>query len=96
MTPFHSQRADVDYNATPAALSAAPEVQALVEAAVKRALEAAETRLLECSVWCDSQERTSADWHNGVTDARKHHMSTIRAIAADPAEVRKIAEGGHE
>lgn len=44
------------------------------------AYEAAADGLLEASVWCDSQDRTSVEWRNGVTDARKHHIARIRAL----------------
>jgi hypothetical protein len=64
------------------ALAADPTVRALVEAVI----DAAANALLECSVWCDSQERTDASWHHGVIDARKHHMARIRALTpADAA-----------
>jgi acetyl-CoA acetyltransferase len=49
--------------------------------AVAMAVQKAADGLLECSVWCDSQERTDASWRNGVTDARKHHMARILATA---------------
>ena len=54
-------------------------------AIVRAALEAAADSLIETSVWCDSQERADASWHNGVVDARKHHMRRILAI--DPSTV---------
>jgi len=50
------------------------------EAALAAAYEVAADSLIESSVWCDSQDRTSSEWHNGVIDARKHHMNCIRAI----------------
>lgn len=49
--------------------------------AVAEAYRRAADSLLECSVWCDSQERTDDGWRNGVTDARKHHMARILALA---------------
>lgn len=49
---------------------------AIREAAIREAADS----LLEASVWCDSQERTSPDWHNGVVDARKHHIARILAL----------------
>lgn len=75
--------------ATPAALSAAPEVQALVEAAVKRALEVA---------WSLGVDHTTEgppanDWQEGNNYGVFSYRADIRAIAADPAEVRRIAEG---
>lgn len=73
--------------ATPAALSAAPEVQALVEAAVKRAMEAA--------AW-KSTSFLVGDLPNLRNPMAHEIADAIRAIAADPAEVRKIAEGRHE
>ncbi len=48
--------------------------------ATAAAYGAAANSLLECSVWCDSQERTDDGWHNGVVDARKHHMQRITAL----------------
>ncbi len=60
------------------------------EAAQALVVEQAADSLLECSVWCDSQERTDASWHNGVIDARKHHMARIRALA-DPSGVEALA-----
>ena len=61
------------------------------EAAVALVVEQAADSLLEASVWCDSQERTDASWHNGVVDARKHHMAAIRHLASASA-VAKLAE----
>jgi len=51
------------------------------EAAMAAVVERAADSLLECSVWCDSQERADANWHNGVVDARKHFMARIRDFA---------------
>jgi hypothetical protein len=45
------------------------------------AYERAADSLLECSVWCDSQDRATPEWRNGAQDARKHHMARIRAIS---------------
>lgn len=70
-----------------AALSAAPEVQALVEAAVKRAMEAA--------AW-KSTSFLVGDLPNLRNPMAHEIADAIRAIAADPAEVKRIAEGGHE
>lgn len=61
------------------------------EALIRAALEVAETVLLECSVWCDSQDRTDDGWRNGVTDARKHGMAAIRALAT-PEGIAAIME----
>jgi hypothetical protein len=60
------------------------------EAIVRAALERASDGLLECSVWCDSQEKADISWRNGVTDARKHHRERIRSLASNPAEVAAI------
>jgi hypothetical protein len=49
---------------------------AIREAALREAADS----LLECSVWCDSQERTDDGWRNGVMDARKHHTARILAL----------------
>lgn len=70
--------------ATPAALSAAPEVQALVEAAVKRALEAA--------AW-KSTSFLVGDLPNLRNPMAHEVAAAIRAIAADPDAVKRIAEG---
>jgi hypothetical protein len=53
-----------------------PDAAAIREAALREAADS----LLECSVWCDSQERTDDGWRNGVADARKHHMARILAL----------------
>lgn len=44
------------------------------------ALREAADSLIEASVWCDSQGLTTPDWHNGVVDARKHHIARILAL----------------
>ena len=49
---------------------------AIREAALREAADS----LLEASVWCESQEQTTSAWHNGVVDARKHHISRILAL----------------
>lgn len=77
---------------TPAALSASPEVQALVEAAVKRALDKA---------WGLGVDHTTEgppanDWQEGNNYGVFSYRAAIRAIAADPDAVKRIAEGGHE
>ena len=77
----------------PAVLAALPEGQAMVADALERAADS----LLECSVWCDSQERTDDGWRNGVTDARKHHMARIRAlIPTDHAAARAARDAASE
>lgn len=79
-----------------------PEVQALVEAAVKRALEKAAD---ECERLRNSYRR-SVDLYD-ETDQQRRVVKysgaaaavcseNIRAIAANPAEVRRIAEGRDE
>ncbi len=75
-----------------AALSTAPEVQALVEVAVKRALEVA---------WGLGVDHTTEgppanDWQEGNNYGVFSYRAAIRAIAADPDAVKRIAEGGHE
>lgn len=56
------------------------------------AIKAAAESLVECSVWCDSQERTDASWHNGVIDARKHHTKAILAIAKSAPDLRSVVD----
>ncbi|MFN7883208.1 MAG: hypothetical protein ACK5PF_09380 [bacterium] len=69
-----------------------PDVAAIREAALREAADS----LLECSVWCDSQERTDDAWRNGVTDARKHHMARILALINNPGkEVMPDVEDTH-
>ena len=63
-----------------AALSGDLIPRADADLALALMVEKAADSLSECSVWCDSQERTDASWHNGVIDARKHHMATIRSL----------------
>jgi hypothetical protein len=53
-----------------------PDAAAIREAALREAADS----LLECSVWCDSQERTDDGWRNGVMDARKHHTARLLAL----------------
>jgi len=53
---------------------------AIREAALREAADS----LLECSVWCDGQERTDDGWRNGVADARKHHTARILALIDNP------------
>ena len=57
------------------------------------AIKAAADSLVECSVWCDSQERTDASWHNGVIDARKHHTTAILALAKPSPDLRAAVAG---
>jgi hypothetical protein len=76
------------------------EANARADAAKTLALERAADALLECSIWCDSQERTDDGWRNGVFDARKHGMAAIRALspmtplqaAMQVPEVRALVE----
>lgn len=82
--------------ATPAALSAAPEVQALVEAAVKRALEAAAASIRaeeKSSVYYQGRVQTFC---YGMRDGFESSAQVAEEIAANPAEVRRIAEGRDE
>jgi len=53
------------------------------------ALREASDSLLECSVWCDSQERTDDGWRNGVTDARKYHAAHILALINNTGDETK-------
>lgn len=85
----------------PAALSAAPEVQALVEAAVKRALEAAADKcadrslyIEDCIKWGGSKTYITS-LKGGIIELSDTGQA-IRAIAADPDAVKRIAEGRHE
>ena len=64
--------------------SAKDEAQAMVVAA----LEEASYALMECAVWCDSQERVDDGWRNGVADARKH-ISRHIYIGARAAELKE-------
>jgi hypothetical protein len=70
-----------------------PTMQAAIAAAEARGLRKAAESLLECSVWCDSQERTNDGWRNGVTDARKHYMARILALIPAPPPADGYAEG---
>ncbi len=77
----------------PAVIDALAETQALLADALERAADG----LLECSIWCDSQERTDDGWRNGVTDARKYHMARIRAlIPADHAAALAARDAASE
>jgi hypothetical protein len=58
---------------------------AIREAALREAADS----LLECSVWCESQERTDDGWRNGVTDARKYHAARILALIDNTAKETK-------
>jgi hypothetical protein len=55
-------------------------------AMVAAALEEASYALMECAVWCDSQERIDDGWRNGVADARRHISRHIRARVAELKE----------
>lgn len=65
-----------------------PTMQAAIAAARaegrEQGLREAADSLLECSVWCDSQDRTDDGWRNGVKDARKHHTARILALIPAP------------
>jgi hypothetical protein len=77
-----------DLDALSAALTAS-------QAETAAAYEVAADSLLECSVWCDNQERADDGWRNGVIDARKHHTNRIRALTPADSKAaldRMIAE----
>jgi hypothetical protein len=67
-----------------------PNAAAILETALREAADS----LLECSVWCDSQERTDGGWHNGVMDARKYHMARILDLIDTRKEVTPLDPQG--
>ena len=76
--------------ATPEALAASPEVHALIEAAVMRALEAAADR-----IWADLMRHTPmSDYDAGYLSGVEAACKTVRALTADPAAVARIVKGG--
>lgn len=79
--PYQSSLAGAVATTLNAALSGDLIPRADAELAVALMVEKAADGLLESSVWCDSQERADASWHNGVIDARKHHMAAIRSLS---------------
>jgi hypothetical protein len=67
-----------------------PDAAAIRKAALREAADS----LLECSVWCDSQERTDDGWRNGLRDARKYHMARILAMIDTGKEVVPVEPNG--
>jgi uncharacterized Zn finger protein (UPF0148 family) len=83
---FSISRHISDFGSEQAAMEAAIAAWNTRVATDAAALGEAADALMECAVWCDSQEYVDDGWRNGVADARKHIARHIRARAAELKE----------